>query len=79
MEIKRRRTASDGQGWAAAIRSAAIGLAVGGVGTQVLMPVIRRADPIGLTPIVVICCLGGAALGWYVRRCASARPDAGKG
>lgn len=52
---------------ATCVALAAAGAVTGGVVTTAMMPYIRQADPLGLSPIVLISILGGGALGWYLR------------
>lgn len=49
------------------VLQATAGLIAGGIGAQLLMPLLRQVDPHGLSPVALISCAGGAALGWYVR------------
>jgi hypothetical protein len=46
---------------------AAAGAITGGLAVTAAMPYIRQADPLGLTPVILISILGGFALGWYIR------------
>jgi hypothetical protein len=59
---------------------AGAGLAVGLAGAVSLLPWLRQVDPLGLTPVVSVSFLGGAAFGWYVRGPGSpaADPPAGR-
>ena len=55
------------------IASAACGAFVGWWATAVMRPFLRAIDPIGYSPIILICLLGGMVLFWYLRRCSQAR------
>ena len=43
------------------------GAVTGWLGVTTAMPLIRQADPLGLSPIILISVMGGIALGWYLR------------
>jgi hypothetical protein len=48
---------------------AACGALVGWGATVVMRPYLRAIDPIGYSPIILICLLGGMVLFWYLLRC----------
>ena len=48
---------------------AACGAFAGWWATVVMRPYLRAIDPIGYSPIILICLLGGMVLFWYLRRC----------
>ena len=58
------------------IASAACGAFAGWWATAVMRPSLRAIDPIGYSPIILICLLGGMVLFWYLRRCSQARVKA---
>lgn len=43
------------------------GAITGWIGVTAAMPFIRQVDPLGLSPVILICVMGGIALGWYLR------------
>ena len=59
--------------WRAPVSAACAGALLGGVAIQILMPLVRWIDPFGLTPIVLLLCLGAMAIAWYLR---TRRPSA---
>jgi hypothetical protein len=57
----------------AAIAAAACGAFAGWWAQAVVRPYLRAIDPVGYSPIILICLLGGMVLFWYLRRCSQAR------
>jgi hypothetical protein len=55
---------------------AACGACTGWWATAAMRPYLRAIDPIGYSPIILICLLGGMVLFWYLRRCSQARVKA---
>jgi hypothetical protein len=55
------------------IAAAACGAFAGWWAQAVVRPYLRAIDPIGYSPIILICLLGGMVLFWYLRRCSQAR------
>lgn len=56
-----------GRWWARAAVVTVVGAGVGAAGTTLALPLLRRVDPLGLSPVVLISLAGGFALGWYIR------------
>ena len=52
---------------ARAIVATVVGAVVGGTAVALALPYLRRVDPLGLTPVILISLLGGFVLGWYLR------------
>jgi hypothetical protein len=49
------------------IAFAVTGAITGWLGVTAAMPLIRQVDPLGLSPVILMCVTGGVALGWYLR------------
>jgi hypothetical protein len=55
------------------IAAAACGAFAGWWATAVMRPYLRAIDPVGYSPVILICLLGGMVLFWYLHRCSQAR------
>ena len=66
---------ADRRGTMRAVAMILAGTGLGAAVTILALPYLRRVDPLGLSPVVLISLAGGFVLGWYIRGTTAANGD----